>query len=126
MICCVVFWLISHGLVLVSAGFCSIVVCSCVCFFFFFKQKTAYEMRISDWSSDVCSSDLFRRSPHKQRPDPGTVPAASDHFRMRPVLDHPALPFGHGQGRDEIQRLSAPSQPCTAALIGNGSSCPPS
>src|SRR3546814_19663880 len=30
--------------------------------FFFFKQKTAYEMRISDWSSDVCSSDL---------PDPG-------------------------------------------------------
>src|SRR3546814_6729459 len=29
------------------------------CFiFFFFKQKTAYEMRISDWSSDVCSSDL--------------------------------------------------------------------
>src|SRR3546814_9834591 len=32
-----------------------------VCFyyvFFFFKQKTAYEMRISDWSSDVCSSDL--------------------------------------------------------------------
>src|SRR3546814_20586506 len=31
----------------------------CVIFiFFFFKQKTAYEMRISDWSSDVCSSDL--------------------------------------------------------------------
>src|SRR3546814_5529143 len=28
--------------------------------FFFFKQKTAYEMRISDWSSDVCSSDLCR------------------------------------------------------------------
>src|SRR3546814_2781841 len=27
--------------------------------FFFFKQKTAYDMRISDWSSDVCSSDLF-------------------------------------------------------------------
>src|SRR3546814_5607955 len=32
-----------------------------MCFFsfFFFKQKTAYEMRISDWSSDVCSSDLL-------------------------------------------------------------------
>src|SRR3546814_5029205 len=29
-----------------------------ILFFFFFKQKTAYEMRISDWSSDVCSSDL--------------------------------------------------------------------
>src|SRR3546814_6240501 len=32
--------------------------CSCFFVFFFFKQKTAYEMRISDWSSDVCSSDL--------------------------------------------------------------------
>src|SRR3546814_2803278 len=32
--------------------------CSACEFFFFFKQKTAYEMRISDWSSDVCSSDL--------------------------------------------------------------------
>src|SRR3546814_2417416 len=31
-------------------------------FFFFFKQKTAYEMRISDWSSDVCSSDLTEMS----------------------------------------------------------------
>src|SRR3546814_13833641 len=30
----------------------------CICFVFFFKQKTAYEVRISDWSSDVCSSDL--------------------------------------------------------------------
>src|SRR3546814_4396152 len=30
----------------------------CYMCFFFFKQKTAYEMRISDWSSDVCSSDL--------------------------------------------------------------------
>src|SRR3546814_5021079 len=30
-----------------------------MCSIFFFKQKTAYEMRISDWSSDVCSSDLF-------------------------------------------------------------------
>src|SRR3546814_3330988 len=30
----------------------------CMMFFFFFKQKTAYEVRISDWSSDVCSSDL--------------------------------------------------------------------
>src|SRR3546814_1869286 len=29
-----------------------------IVYFFFFKQKTAYEMRISDWSSDVCSSDL--------------------------------------------------------------------
>src|SRR3546814_1890246 len=34
--------------------------------FFFFKQKTAYEMRISDWSSDVCSSDLLRRGPQER------------------------------------------------------------
>src|SRR3546814_3945996 len=33
----------------------------CCYIFFFFKQKTAYEMRISDWSSDVCSSDLDRQ-----------------------------------------------------------------
>src|SRR3546814_8300157 len=33
-----------------------------VLFFFFFKQKTAYEMRISDWSLDVCSSDLQGRA----------------------------------------------------------------
>src|SRR3546814_7807863 len=33
-------------------------VCITFFYFFFFKQKTAYEMRISDWSSDVCSSDL--------------------------------------------------------------------
>src|SRR3546814_2909573 len=33
---------------------------NCCIFVFFFKQKTAYEMRISDWSSDVCSSDLDR------------------------------------------------------------------
>src|SRR3546814_6416863 len=43
----------------------------CVCFFFFFKQKTAYEMRISDWSSDVCSSDLaylaLQRRPEEQQ-----------------------------------------------------------
>src|SRR3546814_9392190 len=39
--------------------------------FFFFKQKTAYEMRISDWSSDVCSSDLGRdpASPREKTAD---------------------------------------------------------
>src|SRR3546814_5925377 len=40
--------------------------------FFFFKQKTAYEMRISDWSSDVCSSDLRRvDGEHAERLAPG-------------------------------------------------------
>src|SRR3546814_1275424 len=36
-----------------------VICCLFASFFFFFKQKTAYELRISDWSSDVCSSDLF-------------------------------------------------------------------
>src|SRR3546814_6853928 len=40
--------------------FCIFLFGSMMCIFFFFKQKTAYEMRISDWSSDVCSSDLNR------------------------------------------------------------------
>src|SRR3546814_17014844 len=42
--------------------------------FFFFKQKTAYEMRISDWSSDVCSSDL--RAGDLVRPEGGAALAA--------------------------------------------------
>src|SRR3546814_5926738 len=45
-------------LYLFSACFVSLM----VYLFFFFKQKTAYEMRISDWSSDVCSSDLALRA----------------------------------------------------------------
>src|SRR3546814_3977452 len=46
--------------------------CFCACesvlclFFFFFKQKTAYDMRISDWSSDVCSSDLSSSAPESR------------------------------------------------------------
>src|SRR3546814_14430309 len=44
--------------------------------FFFFKQKTAYEMRISDWSSDVCSSDLrqLRRVEHDDAVFPQLLP----------------------------------------------------
>src|SRR3546814_6334160 len=48
-------------------------------FFFFFKQKTAYEVRISDWSSDVCSSDLTKvRRGHQLRlviPGPSKAPS---------------------------------------------------
>src|SRR3546814_7851690 len=47
--------------------------------FCFFKQKTAYEMRISDWSSDVCSSDLAELGPHMlyltNRDKPGVIGA---------------------------------------------------
>src|SRR3546814_7792612 len=46
-----------------------------VCVVFFFKQKTAYEMRISDWSSDVCCSDLVNVAlPHMR----GSVSASPD------------------------------------------------
>src|SRR3546814_6600850 len=43
-----------------------------VFFCFFFKQKTAYEMRISDWSSDVCSSDLVTNTLRALRESPAT------------------------------------------------------
>src|SRR3546814_10541291 len=62
----------------------------CMCFFFF-KQKTAYEMRISDWSSDVCSSDLAfsgsARGCHRQDQGARMVRApagAGSGFRMLP------------------------------------------
>src|SRR3546814_11962037 len=42
--------------------------------FFFCKQKTAYEMRISDWSSDVCSSDLTARPPAASASDTDAAP----------------------------------------------------
>src|SRR3546814_16963515 len=46
---------------------------------FFFKQKTAYEMRISDWSSDVCSSDLQTTFVHEfSKPLPGGVTCSFD------------------------------------------------
>src|SRR3546814_4013004 len=50
-----------------ATALCSI----CCLLFFFFKQKTAYEMRISDWSSDVCSSDLLFRIAADRQTDAG-------------------------------------------------------
>src|SRR3546814_9564794 len=46
-------------------------------FFFFFKQKTAYEMRISDWSSDVCSSDLLPLKARRPIPPKSSSPVPS-------------------------------------------------
>src|SRR3546814_1787353 len=56
--------------------------------FFFFKQKTAYEMRISDWSSDVCSSDLrlFDHLADGRRLSPAHPPPTGHHLGG---LDHP-------------------------------------
>src|SRR3546814_9901472 len=53
-------------------------------FVFFFKQKTAYEMRISDWSSDVCSSDLnvWSSSTFCETVASGSVPLSASMMRV--------------------------------------------
>src|SRR3546814_4500875 len=67
---------------------------------FFFKQKTAYEMRISDWSSDVCSSDLDRcPAPHDRAID-GGVEGAGEGVR-RHFREPPAGPVEPGALRDQ-------------------------
>src|SRR3546814_10259075 len=68
--------------------------------FFFFKQKTAYEMRISDWSSDVCSSDLY------QSIVPTTDPIRGKIFAWREYLD------GGNVARKEIGRASCRESVC--------------
>src|SRR3546814_8907296 len=77
--------------------------------FFFFKQKTAYEMRISDWSSDVCSSDLLSL---RIRP---LVMQAAQHavLRYRDIaLRHRKIQSGLAEPRP------VPGFEKTAALIG--------
>src|SRR3546814_1589633 len=59
-----------------------------VCSFFFFKQKTADEMRISDWSSDVCSSDL----PHEDRRGFGVL--GRPDVERQAILAHRRIVFG--------------------------------
>src|SRR3546814_1398206 len=58
----------------------------CYFFFFFLKQKTAYEMRISDWSSDVCSSDL-ELSPQVDNPLPPVRISAGEEGCHAVLLD---------------------------------------
>src|SRR3546814_6870925 len=72
---------------------------------FFFKQKTAYEMRISDWSSDVCSSDLL---PDREQVSPscfGVARASEDHG----VADclHHRIGSGGGFSHEMGQSLSS-------------------
>src|SRR3546814_7443314 len=56
--------------------------------FFFFKQKTAYEMRISDWSSDVCSSDLHPATRHCAVADPQAgLNAQKQNRPIRQIVD---------------------------------------
>src|SRR3546814_6056601 len=75
--------------------------------FFFFKQKTAYELRISDWSSDVCSSDLSAdrtRAPGvagSQRR--ATDPAFDDRVAARPGLRVVGQPHPRAGGRARVE-----------------------
>src|SRR3546814_7459103 len=58
------------------------------CYFFFFKQKTAYEMRISDWSSDVCSSDLHGNMSGGYKVNAFALMVDDEHAAIRSWLPH--------------------------------------
>src|SRR3546814_6892534 len=84
-------------------------ICICVMcdVFFFFKQKTAYEMRISDWSSDVCSSDLELVVAHpRARGQPGCgldlLPDQLGYSRRRADAEQVV---GHVEIRSEERRV---------------------
>src|SRR3546814_1113816 len=90
-------------------------------FFFFFKQKTAYEMRISDWSSDVCSSDLhYARIFSTKKAAPGAVFKAGSYWPSNPrrsvgaqYLDDVSHgPRGIGGAAGEIGRASCRERVC--------------
>src|SRR3546814_15915122 len=77
---------------------CSFKIDVVLLYFFFFKQKTAYEMRISDWSSDVCSSDL--RQSGRRRLGRGRLPVHGRAGRNPDGADHhDAQRTGCGAGR---------------------------
>src|SRR3546814_2898022 len=77
-----------------------------MCIFFFFKQKTAYEMRISDWSSDVCSSDLMIKTYVRlTHADQARVTAAAHRLGMH-VSSHYHYPALHS-GVDCMEHLGA-------------------
>src|SRR3546814_13066449 len=89
--------------------------------FFFFKQKTAYEMRISDWSSDVCSSDLSREV--GCRADPFRhAPSARPGRNGRDLADAKRQPLRHGlrprraaavpQARNRRAKQCGDGRPC--------------
>src|SRR3546814_6510180 len=96
--------------------------CSILILFFFCKQKTAYEMRISDWSSDVCSSDLgdAGKSCAAGRLDRRSLPAVRLRLlclrlRQRDAEEPAEEPqrAGRGAGRpEEIGRASCRERVC--------------
>src|SRR3546814_5327552 len=84
--------------------------------FFFFKQKTAYEMRISDWSSDVCSSDLgLVGRIYEAGPNTANVLLLTDPENIVPVRrtrDNVAgISTGRGDGSLEVRPLSTGRNP---------------
>src|SRR3546814_4789994 len=81
--------------------------------FFFFKQKTAYEMRISDWSSDVCSSDLLGRD-ILERLDGRDGPAAS--LNRLEAAGARAITVTIIPGQRALDRVRAVDTAATAAL----------
>src|SRR3546814_6766544 len=91
--------------------------------FFFFKQKTAYEMRISDWSSDVCSSDLHSffsplasSSRRTVRPGQSTALARSRWRSARRLNFAVSKYFGSGQKRSRVPVLRLRSEEHTSEL----------
>src|SRR3546814_3625171 len=78
-----------------------------LCSFFFFKQKTAYEMRISDWSSDVCSSDLGPEVAALVDPQPGGE-GAQRHDALDAEVQHAgALADELAEGAEDERRRHA-------------------
>src|SRR3546814_5020194 len=71
--------------------------------FVFFKQKTAYEMRISDWSSDVCSSDLHLRVEHAAKRTLAEIVLRGPDRELRGGMQHVAIRFAHVHA-DELAR----------------------
>src|SRR3546814_5271225 len=80
-----------------------------IVFFFFFKQKTAYEMRISDWSSDVCSFRSRRTSAavdvRRQRAAEAVVVGAGLLLADRPPARVGRVPGEPGEQRSEERRV---------------------
>src|SRR3546814_2444717 len=93
-----------------------------VLFFFFFKQKTAYEMRISDWSSDVCSSDLRRLARRRGRRGDALRAARPATARAWQPLRRAAGPRGAvGSGGGDRRRRARASRDRPDGARGAGS-----
>src|SRR3546814_9806694 len=74
-------------------------------FLFFFKQKPAYEMRISDWSSDVCSSDLRRGQRQALAATPAQIGiAAGDPHRLGDLLSRIVEKSAHRRNDRAVER----------------------